>query len=211
MSTTKKAKDEFYLKNKVITKRPIDCSGSDRSVSKNISFTKLSLSSIYKMLKKLDFFKILPTAFGDDYESEENPCLTENQVKMINKKKAMQRRAILFIVQLLLMCCCLIHVFFFTGDIFGKNDILPKLLCSFLVLYDPPFYIAIIIILYYINNFKPANKLYEHYIIGFINRVKKILFRELPLFDKYSLFLSDAAKNREILTYYYKIDTPCDS
>jgi hypothetical protein len=210
MSKTKKAKDEFNLKNKENKKLPINCENSDKKISKKVSFTKLSISSLYLMLKKLDFFEILPKNFGDEYETEDNPCLTKSQADMINKKKEMQRRAILYILQLLLICACLIHLFFFSTEILGKH-MLPKLLCSFLVLYDAPFYLAVIVILFYINNFKPAKKLYQRYVIGFIERMKKPVFRNIPIFDKYSLFLSKEGDTNEILSYYYTVNTPCDT
>jgi len=78
-------------------------------------------------------------------------------------------------------------------------------------LYDAPFYLAVIVILFYINNFKPAKKLYQRYVIGFIERMKKPVFRNIPIFDKYSLFLSKEGDTNEILSYYYKVNTPCDT
>ena len=212
--TTQKAKDEFNLKNKVVTEQPIDCSASDESIQKNISFNTMLMSPIFFIFKKADtlLFNLLPDTFGSEYETKDNPCLSKQQADLINKKKAMQRKAILFILQLILICGCLFHLFYFSSDILGK-DILPKLLCSFLVLFDPGLYIGIIIILYYIKKFKPANNLYEEYVIGFLDQIKKPLFKTIPIFDKYTLFLSKAAQENppRILSDYYNINPPCGS
>ena len=214
MATTPKAKDEFHLKNKVVTDIAIDCTESDQSIQKQYNVNHMIMSPLYLIIKKLDevLFNQLPKSFGDKYETKDNPCLSQQQADLINKKKALQRKAILFMLQLLLMCGCLMHLFYFTSDILGK-DALPKLLCSFLVLFDPGLYIGIIIILYYISKFKPANDLYEGYIIGFIDQIKKPLFKTIPIFDKYTLFLSKAVKEDppKILSYYYSIEPSCGS
>ena len=214
MSTTPKAKDEFNLKNKVVTELPIDCSASDESIEKQYNVNHMIMSPLYIMIKQVDtlLFNLLPPEFGSEYETKDNPCLSKQQADLINKKKAMQRKAILFILQLILICGCLFHLFYFSSDILGK-DILPKLLCSFLVLFDPGLYIGVIIILYYIKKFKPANNLYEDYVIGFLDQIKKPLFKTIPIFDKYTLFLSKAAQENpaRILSDYYNINPPCGS
>jgi len=209
MTVTQKTKDEFNLKENTIVKPPIDCSASDKGIAEKFTITETIMSPLYLMIKKCDgfLFNRLPPTFGDEYETSNNPCLSQQQADLINKKRAMQRQAITFILQLLLIFGCLMHLFFFTNDILGA-DVLPKLLCSFLVLFDPVLYIGILIILFYIKKFKPANELHEEYVIGIIDQIKKPIQRKLPMFDKYILFLSKEVKSSpsKILEYFHKIN-----
>lgn len=203
-------KDEFNLKKKPITNSTIDCGKSDKVFSKKLSFTKFIFSCMKLLIKKIDFFKILPKDDEDKYMSKSNRCLTPNKITIINKQKELYRQAIIFIFHAIVMCLCLIHLFYFSNNLFGI-DILPKLLCSFLILYDWKFYVSIVIIFYYIVNFEPANKRYTKHIIKTLNNIKKQLFKIIPVFDKYMLFISKPGIAGEVLTHYYSVKGSCSS
>tara|TARA_B110000902_G_scaffold102428_1_gene121115 strand:- start:185 stop:802 length:618 start_codon:yes stop_codon:yes gene_type:complete len=204
------AKDEFNLKEKTLTNSTIDCGKSDKVFSKKMSFINIIVSCVKLVIKKLDFFKILPKDDEDKYMTKSNRCLTPLQITMINKQKEIYRQAILFIFKSVIMCLCVIHLFYFSNTLFGK-DILPKLLCSFLILYDWKFYVSIIIIFYYIVNFEPANKRYTKHIIKTLNDIKKQLFKIIPVFDKYMLFISKPGIDGKVLTHYYSVEGSCSS
>ena len=128
--------------------------------------------------------------------------------RIINKKKELQDQATKLFIQIGIMILCFVHLFLFTTDIFGENMI-PKLLCSFLIVHNWPLYIGINISIYYIKKIPYTNKLYTKYIMNIINKIKPALFRTIPIFDRYILFMTDGAKKGQILSQFIPVQTNC--